>query len=324
MKSVMKSRILQTLAPRARIAQAIVAVALAGFFAASCDVHGISAPGTLASLTVSPDPSTVAINGPVSFIAVGRDAAGVIVPVTPTWSVVAGGGTINAASGAFTAGTTTGQFNNTVVATSGGLSDNATVIVITGPLASITVSPNPQTLQAGSTQQFTAVGKDAAGNAVPITPVWSVTNGGGTINASTGLFTAGATPGTFANTVRATSGTIFGTATVTVTPLLATITVTPNPASMPTNATQQFAATGRDASGNVVPITPVWAVVNGGGTIDANSGLFTAGVVTGTFTNTVRATSGTVSGFATVTVTSPPPPPAAPAGADRESRNGRT
>jgi len=308
MKSVMKSRILQTLAARARIAPVVVAVALAGFFAASCDVHGISSPGTLASLTVSPDPSTLAINGTQTFTAVGRDAAGALVPVTPVWTVVAGGGAISA-SGAFTAGTTTGQFNNTVVATSGGLSDNATVIVITGPLASITVSPNPQTLQAGSTQQFTAVGTDAAGNAVPITPVWSVTNGGGSIDASTGLFTAGATPGTFANTVRATSGTIFGTATVTVTPLLATITVTPNPVSVLTFGTQQFAATGRDASGNVVPITPVWSVVNGGGTIDPNSGLFSAGGTTGTFANTVRATSGTISGNATVTVTSTAPAP---------------
>jgi len=230
------------------------------------------------------------------------------VPVTPVWTVVAGGGAISAA-GAFTAGTTTGQFNNTVVATSGGLSDNATVTVITGPLAFITVSPNPQTLQAGSTQQFTAVGTDAAGNPVPFTPVWSVTNGGGSIGAGTGLFTAGGTPGTFANTVRATSGTIFGTATVTVTPLLATITVTPNPISVLTFATQQFAATGRDAGGNVVPITPVWSVVNGGGTIDPNSGLFTAGGTTGTFANTVRATSGTIFGNATVTVTSTAPAP---------------
>ena len=304
----MVGRTLRTLAPRARMARVIAAVAIAGLFAASCDVHGISAPGTLASLSVSPDPSTLAINGAQTFVAVGRDAAGVIVPVTPTWSVVAGGGAITA-GGVFTAGTTTGQFNNTVVASAGGLSDNATVIVITGPLASITVTPNPATVPTSGTQQFTAIGRDAAGNPVPITPAWSVVNGGGTISAASGLFTAGGTTGTFANTVRATSGTLSGTATVNVTPVLATITVTPNPASVLTFATQQFAATGRDASGNVVPITPVWSVVNGGGTIDPNSGLFTAGGTTGTFTNTVRATSGTISGNATVNVTSGSPNP---------------
>jgi len=48
---------------------------------------------------------------------------------------------------------------------------------------------------------------------------------------------------------------------------------------------------------------------NGGGSINANTGLFTAGAVTGTFTSTVKATSGTTSGTATVTVTSGSPPP---------------
>ena len=85
-----------------------------------------------------------------------------------------------------------------------------------GPLATITVTPNPPTLLVGATQQFTAVGRDASGNVVAITPVWSVTNPPGTIVAASGLFTAGNTTGTFPNSVRATSGSIFGTATVTV------------------------------------------------------------------------------------------------------------
>ena len=94
----------------------------------------------------------------------------------------------------------------------------ATVIVTSGPLASITVTPNPVTMQISATQQFVAVGKDASGNVLTITPVWSVVNGGGTINAS-GLFTAGTVANTFANTIKATSGTISGLSTVTVTTL---------------------------------------------------------------------------------------------------------
>jgi hypothetical protein len=161
------------------------------------------------------------------------------------------------------------------------------------------------------------VGRDANNNIVPMTPVWSVTAGGGTINASSGLFTAGTTTGTFPNTVRATSGTLFGTATVNVTAgPLASLTVTPDPATMPTGGTQQFTAVGRDAGGNIVPITPTWSVVNGGGTINASSGLFTAGATPGTYINTVRATSGTLSDNATVVVTSSTPPaPIAPLGA---------
>jgi hypothetical protein len=206
----------------------------------------------------------------------------------------------------------TGPFANTVRATQGTIFGTATVVVIAGPLFSITVTPNPDTLAVGAAQTFTAVGNDANGNVVTINPSWSVTAGGGTIPAgTTGLtapFTAGTVTGPFANTVRATQGTIFGTATVNVTAVLATITVTPNPATMPINTTQQFAAIGRDGNGNPFPISPVWSVVNGGGSIDSVTGLFTAGGVTGTFTNTVKATSGAIFGTATVIVTAAPPP----------------
>jgi len=83
---------------------------------------------------------------------------------------------------------------------------------------------------------------------------------------------------------------------------LASITVTPNPTTLAVLTTSQFTAVGRDGSNNVVAITPVWSVQSGGGAIGAGSGLFTAGNVTGTYTNTVRATSGTLFGSATVIV----------------------
>lgn len=85
----------------------------------------------------------------------------------------------------------------------------------TGALATITLTPATVTLPSGSRQQYTAAGKDASGNAVTITPTWSVVANGGTVN-STGLFTAGTTAGTFTNTVKATSGSVSATATVTV------------------------------------------------------------------------------------------------------------
>ena len=121
------------------------------------------------------------------------------------------------------------------------------------------------------------------------------------------VFTAGAAAGTFTNTVRAASGAVSGTATVTVTTgALATIVVTPNPATLAVNGTQQFTAVGKDAGGNVVAITPTWTVVAGGGTI-TGGGAFTAGLVDGTFANTVQATSGSISGNATVVISAPPP-----------------
>ena len=302
MKSFMSRRIVQALAPRARIARVVVALAFAGLFTWGCDVHSPLEAGSLSTIVVSPNPTTLAVNGTQQFTAVGKDFDGTITAFTPTWSVVAGGGAISA-TGVFTAGTTPGTFASTVKATSGSISNTATVIVTVGPLATIAVTPNPVSLAVGATQQFVAVGKDAAGNVVPLTPAWSAVAGGGSIS-STGLFTAGTAVGTFTNTIQASSGTITGTATVSVTPgPLATIVVTPNPITLNVGAAQQFTAVGRDASGNLVAITPVWSVVIGGGSIDNITGLFTAGTVAGTFTNTVKATSGAISGTATVTVT---------------------
>lgn len=262
--------------------------------------------GPLASITVTPNPVSLSIGTTQQYTAVGRDASGNVVPIVPSWSVVAGGGVIAPTTGLFTAGGTAGSYANTVRASVGTIAGTATVTVTSGPLARIVVTPNPQTLAAGATQQYTAVGTDAGGNVLAVSPAWSVVNGGGTIDAATGLFTAGTTTGSFANTVRATNGGISGSATVTVTPSLATIVVTPNPQTVPAGATQQFFAAGRDANGNAFPTSVVWSVVNGGGTIDPATGIFTAGPTAGTFTNTIRATSGSTSGFATVTVTVAP------------------
>lgn len=264
--------------------------------------------GPLATLTVSPDPETLAVNEAQVFTAIGRDEGGNVVPITPTWSVVGGGGSIGATTGNFTAGTVAGDFPVTVRATSGNISGSASVTVTAGSLASIVVSPDPEAMQVTDTQLFTAVGFDAFGNVVAISPEWTVENGGGTIDTD-GTFTAGNAPGTFDNTVRATSGAIFGDATVTVgAGSLATITVTPDPETLGVNETQLFTAVGRDAQGNVVPITPTWSVVNGGGSINSG-GTFRAGSVAGTFASTVRARSDGIDGFATVVVAGTAPAP---------------
>jgi hypothetical protein len=157
---------------------------------------------------------------------VGKDAIGNTVPITPavSWSVVAGGGTINATTGEFTAGTTSGTFSNTVKATNGiggSISNTATVTVNAGALDSIIVTPNPDTLYTGDTQQLLAKGKDANGNVVPLPLLtWLVLDpDAGSITSSsdsTGLFTAGAGNGTFLNKVKASSGSISGTSTVIV------------------------------------------------------------------------------------------------------------
>src|SRR5579864_240644 len=105
MKSTMKNRVLRALAPIGRSVRMLAAVAIAGAFVSACDVHGVSSPGSLASITVTPN-ATLAATATQQMVAVGYDADGRVVPITPTWSVVAGGGTISA-SGVFTAGAAT-------------------------------------------------------------------------------------------------------------------------------------------------------------------------------------------------------------------------
>jgi hypothetical protein len=288
-------------------------VASSGTVSSSSTV--IVTAGGLASITLAPDTVSLAIGGTQQFVAVGRDAHGNVVDIpNRVWSVAHGGGTIDTA-GLFTAGTTANTFANTVTATSGSISGTASLTVAPGPLASITVSPSSSPLAIGAQQSFTAVGYDDFDNVVPIAPTWLVLGGGGTIDTS-GVFTAGTVAGTFTNTVVARVGGacvgISGHATVVVAPgPLATITISPSDPTVMAGTTQQFIAGGTDAHGNTVEITPQWSVVGpGGGTIDANTGLYTAGLAPGTYTNSVAAFVGSNVRLTSVTIfTVPPPPP---------------
>lgn len=193
--------------------------------------------GPLATITVTPNP-TLAIGAQQPFTAVGLDAFGNVVAITPVWSTTNPPGTINASTGLFTAGNTLGTFNGSVRATSGSIFGTANVIVIAGPVATLVVTPEITTLAPGATQTFTAVGRDAGGNVVTINPTWTVVNGGGTVpsgaTGTTVVFTAGATAGTYTNTVRAAQGTLADSSTVIVT--APPPTVVPLPPPLPATA----------------------------------------------------------------------------------------
>jgi hypothetical protein len=222
----------------------------------------------------------------------------------PSWvagAADAAGAAANCAGPGFTGGgVTLAQYP------SGGFDADLRCSTATPVLTTITVSPATTSVATGGSAQFSATGFDQFGS--PISPqspfTWSV-SGGGTVNGS-GLFTAGAAAGG-PFTVTASSGTVSGTASITVTapPVLTKITVAPASASVQTGKTQQLTATGLDQFGQ--PMTPqppfTWSV-SGGGTI-ATGGLFTAGSTAGG-PFTVIATSGTVSGTASVTVTGLP------------------
>jgi hypothetical protein len=91
-------------------------------------------------------------------------------------------------------------------------------------------------------------------------------------------------------------------------PTAGSVVVTPSAATVGPGDTQQFSAQVLDGQGQPLPgATVSWSVVNGGGSVDGG-GLFTAGSTPGTYTNTVVAESGGVSGAASVTVEADPAP----------------
>ena len=190
----------------------------------------------------------------------------------------------------------------TVTATSGTVSGSTTITVTGAVLTSLAVSPVSPQLSKGATQAMTAQGFDQFNQPFATTVTWtSSATSIGTINPSTGLFTAVAAGTT---TLTATSGSVTGATTVTVTPaapVLTSIIVTPQTSTVQIGGTIVFSAQGLDQNSAPFSATFTWtSSAPSVGTIDAATGAFAA-VAPGT--TTITAKSGTVTGTATVNVT---------------------
>ena len=246
--------------------------------------------------------------------------------VSYTWSVVnSTAGSVNQA-GLFTAGQTANQYVDVLKVTANyGASTKfayGTITVSQGAespvLHEVVLLPAVTTVQEGDNQQFTATSYDQFGNVISsgVTYVWSVSNASaGTINQN-GLFTAN-TAGFYVNVVRVdatwNSVTKFDRSTVVVTPdqqpsELVSVEVLPQTVILDQGETQQYTAIAYDQFNQPITsgVSYTWSVINGGGTISSTSGFFTAGLVAGTFGDTVqvRAIQGanTAYDWATVTV----------------------
>jgi hypothetical protein len=153
-------------------------------------------PGPLNHIAITPNPGSVAAGATLAFSASGFDAANNPIPnLTYAWSVTAGGGSIDA-SGHFTAGSATGNFPNTVTATSGGVSAKASVSVTTPVFDHFTFASigSPKFVNAPFTISISA--RDAGGNLVPGyvgTAALSVSTG--TVSPTTMTFVGGIAAG---------------------------------------------------------------------------------------------------------------------------------
>ncbi len=214
-------------------------------FASGCTENGSSTDQGAPSLsiyssrvTVTPSTSNLVAGFTTPLTASVRNRKGFIISgATFTWS---------SASPAIASVSPTGVVSGVsagsvaITATYGYLKASAQ-ITVTGaavppgvlPVTSLVVSPNPTTVAAGSTQQFTVTGRRTGdpNTPVPVTATFSAT--GGAISAS-GLFTAGTTAGT----AFAVTATMTGTPTVqggaaTVITGAATVSVTAPPIIVP-------------------------------------------------------------------------------------------
>jgi len=173
------------------------------------------------------------------------------------------------------------------------------------PFVRIEVTPTSATIDAGAKQQFTAKAFNASGNEVAgVIFSWQSSNTAVATIDQNGLATSSTTGST---DVRASArGIQSAPATLTVREIqrvLTRIDVTPSSATIPASGAQQFAAHGIDQFGNeITGLTFAWeSTTTAVATID-QTGL-ASGVTQGQ--STIKATSGSVTGTATLNVTAP-------------------
>ncbi|HEX8274364.1 MAG TPA: Ig-like domain-containing protein, partial [Longimicrobiaceae bacterium] len=260
-------------------------------------------PAPVATVSVAPGSAAVVVGGSVLATASARDAAGNLL----TGRAVAWSSSNPAVATVSASGMVTGAApgSATITATVEGKTGTAAVTVSADPAttpARIAVSPRSDTLGAlGAATQLRATVYSASGGAMSgaATSWTSLSAGVATVDA------AGRVTAVAAGTARvvAASGPLADTATIVVRQVVASVAVSPSAPVVQEGATQQVAATAKDANGNAIAgvaftwtsSNPAAATVNGSGLVSAVA----AGV------SYVTAGAGGKSAVATVTVSAP-------------------
>ncbi|HEV8197229.1 MAG TPA: Ig-like domain-containing protein, partial [Gemmatimonadales bacterium] len=258
----------------------------------------ISQPlATLTTLHLNPSSVSMPVGGTRQFSVTADWSDGTHAVPTVTWSAT--GGSIGS-NGLYTAAGSTGTYS--VTATSaGGVKATSTVTVTPPTLASMNLSPVTTSLLVGQTAQFSVTGVLSDGSATVPSVTWTVA--GGTMS-GTGLYTAGASAGTFAIIATQQSGTLADTAFVTVTvpaPVLNALVLSPGVMTLAPAAWVDFTVIGTWSDGSSSTPAVTWNAT--GGTMSGKR--YTAGSVAGTYKVIAQEVGGTHADTTTVTITAP-------------------
>jgi len=206
-------------------------------------------PANLMSISVSPNPGTLAVGTTQPFMALGTfDDGSTQLLTSVTWtSSQPGVATVDAATGVAAA---VGAGTINVTATSGSFSGSAQLTVTAATLVSLTVTPVNAATAPGTTKQFTATGtfSDSSTQDVTVSALWSSSNPGAATVSNVGL-ASGLLNGT--TTITAAIGSVSDSTTLTIsTAHLVSITVSPSNPRINKGTQIKFTATGQFSDGS--------------------------------------------------------------------------
>jgi hypothetical protein len=278
----------------------VVAVVAGSSFADTVPVT-ITAPAvTLTSVILTPSNVSMAVGTGRQFQVSGTWSDGSTQVPAVTWSAT--GGTITS-GGYYQAGNGTGTYRVIATSTTWGKADTSVVVLGAATLTSIALLPATASLYPNETRQFSVSGTWSDGS-TSVPPVSWVADGG-TISPS-GLYAAGSTPGTFPVIATHASGTA-DTSLVTIAPpppTLLTLTLAPGTATVAPGSSIQFAVSGTWTADGSGPPPVTYSAT--GGTI-STSGLYTAGMTTGSYRVIAKHTGGTLADTTAVTIAASAP-----------------
>lgn len=265
-------------------------------------------PATLQSIALAPLNPSINTGASQRFAVIGTFSDNTKADVTAAStfkSATPAVATIDAATGV-ALGVSAGP--SLITATSGGVSTTTTLTVKPVFLQSLSVAPQGPVLQIGATQQLAVMAGYSDGTSSDVTAAStfvSATPANAKVG-STGIVT-GVAAGS--SVVTASFGTMNASTTATVNAAtLSSIAVTPTPVTIGVAGVQQFVATATYSDNSTAIVTSSVSWTSGNVAIAT---VLPTGAATGVSpgTTTITATSGLISGFATLTVTAIAPPP---------------